>query len=526
MNVGPIMKRELRAQARQPFTYWLRTTAVAVMLVAAVVFGLNKRFQPGAGGALLATLHACLFLGIWIFVPTMTADCLSRERREGTLSLLFLTNLRPFDIVLAKTAVHALRAFTFGLATLPVLTLPFLIGGAGWEDAVFSTLLNFTALCLALGAGLLASSQCKAWVRAMVLSACIGAFTFALFLVVHLCSVAIALRGAFAGRSSPLSAQWRVDVAVAAAFELVGAVSHLAPIKGAVQALFRVEMGLAIVAALFLLLCLWLAARNIAKHLSDEPPSAFARWLERKFCTPVVAVSFLKRSMRGALSRNPVGWLEVRSWSARLTTWSWFGVVVLFYTFALTNASPYSLRATQPEFFIGWLLAGTIAFNAAGSFRRERESGVLELLLVSPLSVAEIVIGRLLGIWGQFLPATSLFVIIYCSLQGMSPSYRQSDATWFFAITFLTLPIVGLYFSLARSQFMSALFWTLGVGLFVPFVIGPVGHWLLTPEVFNWGRSSTLTAASPLQVAIALYLWHRLHTHLAERKFNLERSGQ
>ena len=166
----PIVVRELRAQARQPFTYWLRTTAVAVMLVAVVVFGLNKRFESGAGGALLAALHVCLFIGIWIFVPAMTADCLSRERREGTLSLLFLTNLKPFDIVLAKATAHALRAFTFWLATLPALTLPFLIGGAGWQHAVLSVLFNFMALCLALGAGVLASSRCQAWSRACALA--------------------------------------------------------------------------------------------------------------------------------------------------------------------------------------------------------------------------------------------------------------------------------------------------------------------------------------------------------------------
>ena len=43
--------------------------------------------------------------------------------------------------------------------------------------------------------------------------------------------------------------------------------------------------------------------------------------------------------------------------------------------------------------------------DGSGSFRRERETGVLELLLVAPLSTHQIVWGRLRAIWGQFAPA-------------------------------------------------------------------------------------------------------------------------
>ena len=141
MNVGPVIKRELQAQARQPLTHWSRAGAVPAMLAAVLLFAVNNDFSPGAGANLLTYLHGWLFLSIWVFVPTLTADCLSRERREGTLGLLFLTNLKPFDIVLAKATAHALRAFMLWVASVPVLTLPFIIGGAGWQHAVLSVLL-------------------------------------------------------------------------------------------------------------------------------------------------------------------------------------------------------------------------------------------------------------------------------------------------------------------------------------------------------------------------------------------------
>ena len=39
----------------------------------------------------------CLLSGVWF-----TADCLSEEKREGTLGLLFLTDLKGYDVVLGK----------------------------------------------------------------------------------------------------------------------------------------------------------------------------------------------------------------------------------------------------------------------------------------------------------------------------------------------------------------------------------------------------------------------------------------
>ena len=54
------------------------------------------------------------------------------------------------------------------------------------------------------------------------------------------------------------------------------------------------------------------------------------------------------------------------------------------------------------------LLMGGVAMAAAGSFRRKRENGVLELLLVSPMGVWEIIAGRLRTLWNKFFPASGV----------------------------------------------------------------------------------------------------------------------
>src|SRR5438094_2612698 len=71
----------------------------------------------------------CLFPGVFL-----TADCLSEEKREGTLGLLFLTDLKGYDVVLGKLMATSLNAFYGLLAIFPLLALPLLLGGVSlWE---------------------------------------------------------------------------------------------------------------------------------------------------------------------------------------------------------------------------------------------------------------------------------------------------------------------------------------------------------------------------------------------------------
>src|SRR5436853_4524783 len=138
MTVFPVITRELRASARHAFTYNLRALGVAALLLASLFFGINYGFTPSMGSQLFASLHLTLFLAIWVLVPLLTADCISRERREGTLGLLFLTCLKASGIVYAKGMAHGLRALTLWLAVLPVVTIPFLLGGVSWSDVLLS----------------------------------------------------------------------------------------------------------------------------------------------------------------------------------------------------------------------------------------------------------------------------------------------------------------------------------------------------------------------------------------------------
>src|SRR5207247_5618088 len=66
----------------------------------------------------------CLLRGVGL-----TADCLSEEKREGTLGLLFLTDVRGYDVVFGKLVATSLNALYGVLAIVPVLAVPLLMGG-------------------------------------------------------------------------------------------------------------------------------------------------------------------------------------------------------------------------------------------------------------------------------------------------------------------------------------------------------------------------------------------------------------
>jgi len=69
-----------------------------------------------------AAVLYCLFSGV-----RATADCLSEEKREGTLGLLFLTDLKGYDVVLGKLAGTSLNALYSLLAVVPLLAVPLLL---------------------------------------------------------------------------------------------------------------------------------------------------------------------------------------------------------------------------------------------------------------------------------------------------------------------------------------------------------------------------------------------------------------
>src|SRR5439155_323084 len=83
--------------------YWLRSLAAGLLTGVFVWSAWTLQTSGGLVGLLLfKALSDGLLLSLLVVIAGITADTISREKREGTLGLLFLTPLRARDIVLGK----------------------------------------------------------------------------------------------------------------------------------------------------------------------------------------------------------------------------------------------------------------------------------------------------------------------------------------------------------------------------------------------------------------------------------------
>src|SRR5262245_9593610 len=137
MNLFPMVDRELRTAARKSKTYWGRSRMALVAMVAAawVFLQFDPLLTPALLGArVFQVLTYIAYLMTILAAVGLAADSLSSEKREGTLGFLFLTTLKPFEVVTGKLAAKSLTALYGLLALIPVFALPALLGGVGLGD--------------------------------------------------------------------------------------------------------------------------------------------------------------------------------------------------------------------------------------------------------------------------------------------------------------------------------------------------------------------------------------------------------
>ena len=103
-----------------------------------------------------------LFIGV-----IATADCVSSEKREGTLGLLFLTDLKGYDVICGKLAANSLNAIYGLLAILPVLGLPVMLGGVTFAQFVKLAIALFSTMVLSLSVGIFVSTYSRNERKAM-----------------------------------------------------------------------------------------------------------------------------------------------------------------------------------------------------------------------------------------------------------------------------------------------------------------------------------------------------------------------
>ena len=161
MNCIPVIIRELRLAAYKAFTYYGRslTALAAILIVLQFLLGISiELIKPAQIGTYLFVVFAfmgylyCLFSGV-----LATADCISKEKREDTLGLLYLTELKSYDIVFGKVFSRCFRIFSFLIATAPAPALTFFLGGVDLTNYLWLVLSQANTLFFFASLGMVIS---------------------------------------------------------------------------------------------------------------------------------------------------------------------------------------------------------------------------------------------------------------------------------------------------------------------------------------------------------------------------------
>jgi ABC-type Na+ efflux pump permease subunit len=499
----PVVQRELRAAARWPLGRWLRVGGAlgGVMVLCSVWTDVSV---AALGTELFDRVHTLLLYLICALVPALAADSLARERREGTLGLLFLTPLTAAGIVLGKTLAQVLRALTVWLAVAPVLTIPFLTGGVTWADVFSFLVIELCVGFLCLAAGILASSltdnRAIAFILAFLLMAAFvaGPNHYQGWMMPKGARMST-WRTLSAGPGSPTVFMpatiggWTKITYGSAGFTVT--TSRGIPFLRHRPATILAEDFA--VASLVLLAALRFAGWCVERSWQDKIPSIRQRSWVRRYCTPVFKRWFA-RGMRRTLEWNAIAWLQQYSWKARLSKWGLCLLFVVLECVVIDGNDPDALDSLLTALFL--VLAAAYTYAGINGFLREKKSGALELILVSPLSVRQIIFGRVWGLWKQFLPSAMLLLASDIAVhvlvpQGSILSHGQwlSIKNWIWVKDFeivaiyLTLPILATYCALQFKSLFA------GAALTVTVMFGPAA-WLFSLDYLIQTFSDVLGA--------------------------------
>ncbi len=388
----PIARRELRVAARRRSAARFRWWAV---LLAIVVSGIWLVWFPGwaiatrSVGSLFSLQTAWAFGLALLSGPFLTADCLSEEKRDGTLSLLFLTGLKAPNIVLGKFIGVSLTAIYGLLALLPVTAVPILLGGVGLLEFGRMALGLINTLFFSLAVGLGVSAFVTDYSRGV-------AGTLALLTIIGGVLPALAELGSRTG--------WP-----AACFYLAW-FSPFYPFWCARDAMYALATHK-----------FWITL--LASHLLGWIFLAFAgSGLRRSWNQPAIALHRSRHGPRpgraGSRSRRraspDVAFDPVLRLTGDSALYRWGAWLIAIAWAALLCASRFGSPAGLPEVVaagvFAFLLKVLVAFQACRFFVEARRSGALELLLCTTLRNPELISAQWRAVLRIFLWPLIIFL--------------------------------------------------------------------------------------------------------------------
>ncbi len=259
--VNPIVIKELRQAVRGRFVVTLLVLSLIAQMITVIGAMIGQRIESttvermAVGGTLFTLIYNVLIFGTMILIPIYTGVRMMTERSDSNVDLLFITTIRPRNVILGKIfSSAALTALIFS-AAVPFLMFSYVLRGIDFIAILYVTASGFflvvsqSILAIFIGA-IPASRPFKILLSLVVFFFTIGTAIFVSELMVRATHVAISL-----GSSSP----WRELASVLgliAALDVLMVFLSIAlisppsanralPLRGLLTVLWLLSLGLA-----------------------------------------------------------------------------------------------------------------------------------------------------------------------------------------------------------------------------------------------------------------------------------------
>lgn len=402
MRFLTVVERELRVAARRPAVRRSRIFCAVVGIALVSWFLLFPHFNSPRqfGQFLFNTLSVVAFIIAGLSGFATTSDCLSEEKREGTLGLLFLTELKGSDVIIGKLVASSLGVFYGLLAILPVIAISILAGGVSGGDFGRVVLTALNLLFLSLSIGMATSVFYNQGAHSLTAAAVVFAglmvgLPFGLFIADEL----------FGWKGLEM-------------YFLIPCPGYacLICLTNAVTSFANATQFYSSLATTHLLGwgCLLFAMLRVGKSWQDKSEPAATKARHREPRLNFLATARL-RFRRALIDINPYLWRAARPHYRGLLVWTVLGFAFAIFAWGWLFRREY-FRDIGSYMFMTFLLNTIVkvwvATEAPAPLAADRQAGALELLLVTPLSEEEITRGLRDALWKTFaIPVLSILIL-------------------------------------------------------------------------------------------------------------------
>lgn len=396
--LGPIFNREWLTLPRRPRHYVMRTVSLGGLWVLAFTV-----WQTTVGWEYAATINDLARFGLLLFQvltyvqlvlllffsALSAAGTISQEKDRRTFVLLLMTDLRNYEIVLGKLLGSLLQIGLVLAGMVPILCLMLLLGGIAPHQVLEAVIvMAMTAMASGSLGGLIALWREKTF-QALALSV--------LCLVLYLCVVHALSVIPFI--LSGVTSQQITDVQTW--LEPFMALQQVVDPPETVEGLntaYAFGLAMLVLTVLLNFVAVWkLRVWNPSGEPIMQRESAEQEAEEKDRLKAHAAPGRVRE-----VWANPILWREVatRAYGRRpyLVKIAYFLVLALVCYYAINTGSQRSWAAASGLVPVAILSLLLVSAQAVTAITSERDTGALDLLLVTDLSPREFIFGKILGI--------------------------------------------------------------------------------------------------------------------------------